>query len=340
MRSVLGVDLIQREPWLRDTVDSFTKQNVALIKSITDDAVTDIEGFVQRGLSAGSRHTVIQKEIKEQFGVTRRRAKLIARDQVAKLNGQITKTRQEALGLEKYRWRTSRDERVRGNPAGKYPQSRYNHWAREGKTFSWEKPPPDGHPGFPIQCRCTAEPVFEEMEELLEMERPTPVVKRKKRVPVETLAVRKFEKTIRTRKVNEVLGAVDDKGKLALSKIGGKDYVTLTDSEVKIIKGKTVTHNHPSSQAFSPEDIRLSTIANVKEMRAVGDQYTYSMKPPRGGWNERFYREKVVPAHQTADTQVRNEFWIKIRNRELSPEDATMNHNHEVWKRVADLTKL
>lgn len=66
-----------------------------------------------------------------------------------------------SLGIKKYRWRHSRDERVRGNPGGKYPKARPSHWAREGKIYSWNDPPPGGHPGMDYQCRCTAEPVFE-----------------------------------------------------------------------------------------------------------------------------------------------------------------------------------
>ena len=46
------------------------------------------------------------------------------------------------------------DERVRGNPNGKYPNAKYNHWEREGQIFSVDEPPEDGHPGEPIRCRC------------------------------------------------------------------------------------------------------------------------------------------------------------------------------------------
>lgn len=335
MRSVLGVDILTQEPWLNDMTVSFTKQNVALIKSITDQSVTDIEGFVQRGLADGSSHSVIRKQIQEQFRATRKRATLIARDQVSKLNGQITKARQQEAGIEKYRWRTSLDERVRGRPGGRYPRSRYNHWTREGKIFSWNKPPPDGHPGMPIQCRCTAEPVFEEIERLIEKEKPEPVVKRKKRIPADILAVRKFEKVIRGRTVNEVGAAIDKSGKVVLSKIGAKDYIKFTDSEMQIIRNKILTHNHPTGYSFSVDDIRLSAGSQLKEIRAVGEKYSYSMKPPATGWDEKFYKEKIVPAHRSADKSTRIEFWNKIRNKEITIEEANLEHAHKVWQRVA-----
>jgi SPP1 gp7 family putative phage head morphogenesis protein len=168
MKSVLGVDFFQREPWLSDIMKSFEKENVGLIKSITDQAVNNIEGMVHRGVTNGDRFTKIQKQIQNQFDVTKNRARLIARDQVSKLNGQITMTRQQSLGIERYVWSTSLDERVRGNPAGKYPNSQYDHWEREGKEFSWNDPPPDGHPGQPINCRCVALPVIKDLEDLVQ----------------------------------------------------------------------------------------------------------------------------------------------------------------------------
>jgi SPP1 gp7 family putative phage head morphogenesis protein len=78
------------------------------------------------------------------------RAKLIARDQISKYNGQLNQTRQTALGLSKYRWQTSGDERVRDT-----------HKALNGKIFSWDNPPSVGHPGDEINCRCVALPIFD-----------------------------------------------------------------------------------------------------------------------------------------------------------------------------------
>jgi len=194
MKAVMGVDFFQREPWLSDIMKSFEKENVGLIKSITDQAVNNIEGMVHRGVTNGDRFTKIQKQIQNQFDVTKNRARLIARDQVSKLNGQITMTRQTALGIEKYIWRTSLDERVRGNPAGKYPNSQFDHWEREGQTFSWNDPPPDGHPGQAIQCRCTAEPVLSELEDLVEEKpetEPAPAPEAAPAIPAQAQAVAK-----------------------------------------------------------------------------------------------------------------------------------------------------
>jgi SPP1 gp7 family putative phage head morphogenesis protein len=166
--SVLGVDLFIAEPWLRPELAGWAKVNASLITSLEDDGIRAIERWTLQGLRTGQRHEQITAKIQEVFGRDltsklgasgmRARAKLIARDQVSKLNADLTKHRQQAAGVTGYLWRTSLDERVRGNPAGKYPDARPSHWAREGKPFKWNNPPEDGHPGTPINCRCTAEP--------------------------------------------------------------------------------------------------------------------------------------------------------------------------------------
>jgi SPP1 gp7 family putative phage head morphogenesis protein len=177
MKSVVGVELLQQEPYLNDMLKGFTAENTALMKNVSQTLQEQVGTTVQRGLRNGDRWNSIAFEIvgdnktfkelqvrEQQFldkGVrtakgasiiekTKNRTKLIARDQVSKLNGQLSQVRQTSIGVEEYIWRTSRDERVR-------PSHRRN----EGKRFKWNEPPPTGHPGTAVQCRCTAEPVLE-----------------------------------------------------------------------------------------------------------------------------------------------------------------------------------
>ena len=80
-------------------------------------------------------------------------------DQIAKLNGELTKQQQTDAGVEEYIWSDSGDGRVRES-----------HHALNGKRFRWDDPPvvtPPGkpvrrcHPGQDYQCRCVALPVFD-----------------------------------------------------------------------------------------------------------------------------------------------------------------------------------
>lgn len=170
LKTTLAVDIFQAEPYLRDELVSFARENTRLISKMTDEAIGEIDGIVQRGISGGRRIEEIAKDIQTRFDVTRNKAKLIARDQVAKLNGQLTQLRQKNLGVSKYIWRTSRDERVRDS-----------HKVMDGKTCVWdddtvyllkgERHPRSGiggvdqHPGQDYQCRCYPEAVLEDLLE-------------------------------------------------------------------------------------------------------------------------------------------------------------------------------
>ena len=188
VRSMVGVDIYTREPWLNDTVDAFAKENASLIRKLADETREDIEGIVSRGFRQGKSAATLKKEILNgtdlepgRFRKTRTRAKLIARDQVNKLNGQLTEMRQTELGITQYIWRTSVDERVRES-----------HKVMEGKTCRWDNSAVyksggkwisrssiggvELHPGQDYQCRCYAEADF---STLLGEEKPKPRTRRR-----------------------------------------------------------------------------------------------------------------------------------------------------------------
>jgi len=129
----------------------FSSQNAQLIRSLPEQELDQVAQIIERGLQEGSRFHSMTQSIQERFGITRRRAKLIARDQTSKLNASLTKLRQQELGVEEYVWQTAGDERVRAT-----------HRAHDGKKFRWDNPPKNtGHPGTDVNCRCVAVPVLE-----------------------------------------------------------------------------------------------------------------------------------------------------------------------------------
>lgn len=152
-RAALGVDVFINDAGLRAASEAFVEQNVSLIKNLTTKTYSDIEMLVQREVQAGTLHKDIAKQIGDKFAIGERRAKLIARDQVGKFHGKVNETRQRELGVERFIWRTSQDERVRAE-----------HVARDGSVYSWDNAP-EGGPGAPINCRCNAEAIFEDLIE-------------------------------------------------------------------------------------------------------------------------------------------------------------------------------
>ena len=168
VHDTLGIDLLNDyysadfyEAALRRWVD----ENVLKIKSIPNEALGEMQQIVLNGYKSGATITDITKSIQEQYKLSRRRAQLLARDQVSTLNSQISKMQQQDAGCTKYRWSDSRDSRVRDC-----------HRSLNGKVFSWDEPPEmwydtktSGrvytgrrcHPGEDYCCRCVAIPVFD-----------------------------------------------------------------------------------------------------------------------------------------------------------------------------------
>lgn len=154
------VDVYRSEPWLADLQANWVARNAALIKTIPQQYMAQVENLIREAALKGLQPAELKKQIMELTGISERRAKVIARDQIAKANAALTQHRQEDLGITEYTWLTARDERVRGTPGGRYPNARPSHFARADKNFSWANPPEGGHPGMAILCRCVATPVF------------------------------------------------------------------------------------------------------------------------------------------------------------------------------------
>ena len=163
----LGVEWasIMASAAIAGAVETAIAANVALIRTIGEhhwgrviEAVTaNYQGKIFAEGSLSNRLARIGT-------LSQREAKRIARDQTSKLCTSLNAIRQQDAGINRYTWRNSQDQRVVGNPAGLYPQGNAvhgDHWQREGQAFRWDQPPEDGHPGQPIHCRCTAEPIID-----------------------------------------------------------------------------------------------------------------------------------------------------------------------------------
>lgn len=124
------------------------RANVDLIQTVPKQHLAKIQKVISEGIQNGDDVHSLKQAIAKVNGQDTRRAKLIARDQLQKLNGVLVQARQQSLGIGGYIWRTSHDERVRDS-----------HRDNDGKKFQWDSPPREtGHPGEDINCRCVAEP--------------------------------------------------------------------------------------------------------------------------------------------------------------------------------------
>lgn len=139
-----------------DAYQAIIGQNVGLIKSVAAKYLSDIEGDVMRSVMAGRDLGTLTKTLEKTYGVTKRRAALIARSQNNMATSTLTRVRQNELGIKKAKWLHSSGGRV----------SRPEHVAFSGKLYDVDK----GHdfgdgegptwPGMPINCRCTSVPII------------------------------------------------------------------------------------------------------------------------------------------------------------------------------------
>lgn len=155
-----GLDVFGDSPAIDDLLSASTWENARLIESIPSQYLEQVQSSVMANVRAGNRPSAIQKQLQQQFGVTERRAKMIARDQTAKLNGDLTKQRQQSSGFEYFQWIDSNDERVR-----KRHNQIENKVTAYGKgVYRWDNPPLSSSgtpiiPGQDYQCRCVAKPI-------------------------------------------------------------------------------------------------------------------------------------------------------------------------------------
>ena len=69
-----------------------------------------------------------------------------------------------------------------------------------------------------------------------------------------------------------------DNGKAISCQIGNEDTVKFTKYQLKLMKGKDVTHNHPLSTPPSPEDLYLLVDYKAKSFRTCGKNGTYVLE--------------------------------------------------------------
>jgi SPP1 gp7 family putative phage head morphogenesis protein len=141
-------------PAMRDILKATLAQQVSLIKSIPSQYLTQVEGAVMRSVTAGRDLGTLAKELQGHYGVTKRRAALIARSQNNMATAAMTRVRQQELGL-KAMWlhsgggKTQRPTHVK--QSGKKYDPAKGWYDPSVKQWIW--------PGILPNCRCVSRSV-------------------------------------------------------------------------------------------------------------------------------------------------------------------------------------
>lgn len=139
---------------VEDVLDGLIAENVSLIKSIPEQYHTGVNSAVMDSVRTGRDLGTLTDTLHERYGVTKRRAAMISRDQNNKATEAIGLERNKSLGITHGTWmHRSGSKEPRGS-----------HVRANGKEF----PLSDGlmidgemiFPGQKINCNCTFRPVI------------------------------------------------------------------------------------------------------------------------------------------------------------------------------------
>jgi SPP1 gp7 family putative phage head morphogenesis protein len=131
------------------------EEQVTLIKSLPLEAAQRVHKLTTEGLLESVRAKEVAAEIMRSGHVTKSRAMLIARTEVARTAAALTQARSAYIGVTHYEWLTVGDSDVRTT-----------HRQNNGKIFRFDDPPIAGdrgeraNPGEIYNCRCTALPIL------------------------------------------------------------------------------------------------------------------------------------------------------------------------------------
>lgn len=155
MSQEIGVQMARQlaETDIGVTVTQSLDAQVQLIKSLPRQAALQVHELALGAMTDGQRAAGLVDSIIALGSKTRSRAMLIARTEVGRVSGEMTKARAMTAGSDGYIWRSAEDRDVRPS-----------HKKMNGRFVKWSEPPTldnlTGHAGCLPNCRCYIEPVI------------------------------------------------------------------------------------------------------------------------------------------------------------------------------------
>ncbi len=146
---------ISRE--MADIIRLSVAENVSLIKSIPEQYFNNITSSVVRAAQAGNDYQQLKEQILKTGASTKKRASMIADDQISKVNTAIQLCNFEEGGVKQFKWvHTSAGMTYR-----KHHKDSVNSGGLNGGIFDIDKPPvinestgATGFPGQEVNCHC------------------------------------------------------------------------------------------------------------------------------------------------------------------------------------------
>lgn len=101
------------------------------------------------------------------------------------------------------------------------------------------------------------------------------------------------DERIISRNKHETALLYDAFGNQVLIVVGNENDVIFTPQQIKSMRGCILTHNHPNSSVFSPEEINMLRRGRLAEIRACNSQGAYVLRSS-GSWNAKISNFKKI----------------------------------------------
>ena len=114
---------------------------------------------------------------------------------------------------------------------------------------------------------------------------------------------------------SEKLTILDKNGKILKELDGGDNYVDAREYR-NLMKNAIITHNHPTDDNFSSNDIKEFIDSDIYEIRASTSKETYSLKKGNGKLNPKI-KEAYEKENMNSWNYANNKLGEKIKNKTL-----------------------
>lgn len=144
-------------PIRKKLIHEFEEGQPIILENFEQEIVEKLRQGLKRKILDGEPREEIRRYIKARLKVSKTRARFIARQETGLLTTEFKKAQYTQWGINKYRWNTMHDHKVRER-----------HSDLDGLVFDWSTPPivdektgRRAHPGQDFQCRCQSIPIVE-----------------------------------------------------------------------------------------------------------------------------------------------------------------------------------
>lgn len=154
-----------------DSIDrlsaDYTENMKLWIQKFSEEEIEELRGVVEDNAQEGYRFDKLIDKIEQRYGVTRSKAKFLARQETALFMSKFRQNRFREAGITHYKWSTSHDERVRPEADATGRSRLNNHRRLDGRIFAYTDPPivdlatgRKANPGEDFNCRCVDIPIL------------------------------------------------------------------------------------------------------------------------------------------------------------------------------------